>query len=122
MTKYKKGSNGEYKVAQYLWDDGWVVARQASSGGVGHEAADIIAIKGSRVLALEVKTSSKDDYRFDLDDQLETLHKRIGFDDGVYGGCYYVLVRGQRFYYIDMDTDVITPNTDKDKMIKLIRP
>lgn len=121
MSNYKSGASEEYKLAKYLWEDGWMVVRQAASGAVRHEAADVVAIKDGRVLVFEVKSSKKDDYRINVDDQLFELSDRIGlYRPSVQGGCYYA-IRDPQWMVADIDIDVLTPDTPKEKLINVIR-
>jgi len=116
MNNYKKGARAEYKLADYLWEDGWWVVRQAASGGVGHEACDVLAIKDGRVLVFEVKTG---ELPIPTDDQLEEAVDRINFHS-VTGGCYTVYYDGSMFYYTYASNGRITED-NKKLLIQLIR-
>jgi len=116
MDNYKKGTKAEYELGKYLWDEGWWVVRQAASGGVGHEACDLIALKGERVLVLEVKTG---ELPIAVDDQLEEAERRIQFGNDE-SGCYSVYKGSSIFYYAPASSSQIS-RYNKEPLIKLIR-
>lgn len=116
MNNYKKGARAEYELADYLWNDGWWVVRQAASGGVGHEACDVIALKGDRVLVFEVKTG---ELPIPIDDQLQEAARRIDLSgDG--SGCYAVYRDSNMFYYTTAEAEQISQYS-KEPLIQLIR-
>lgn len=116
MDNYKKGSRAEYGLAKYLWEDGWWVIRQAASGGVGHEACDVAAMKNDEVLLFEVKTG---ELPIRFDDQLNEALHRIRFND-IDGGVYAAYYDGTTFFYVPYSQGVITEN-NKEMLVKLIR-
>jgi len=116
MSEYEKGAGAEYRLANMLWEDGWWVVRQAASGGVGHEACDLIALKGERVLVFEVKTG---ELPIQIDDQLDEARNRIGLSDGM-SGCYAVYEGKSIFYYAPSSVSEIS-RYNKEPLIKLIR-
>jgi Holliday junction resolvase len=116
MNNYKKGARAEYELANYLFEDGWWVVRQAASGGVGHEACDVIALKGERVLVFEVKTG---ELPISIDDQLQEAQSRIHFKDNG-SGCYAVYRDSNMFYYTPASSGQISQYS-KQPLIQLIR-
>lgn len=116
MSNYNQGARAEYKLAKYLWEDGWWVVRQAASGSVGHEACDVAAFEGEEVLLFEVKTG---ELPIRFDDQLVEAEDRIrfkSFDGGVYAAYY----DGSTFYYVPYSQGIITEE-NKEMLVKLIR-
>ena len=68
MTFYQKGANFERSLVRAFWDSGFAAMRAAGSGSAPFPIPDIIAAKGSRVIAVECKTTSKDKFRLDKHD------------------------------------------------------
>lgn len=54
-SKYMKGYVGERELLYKLYDKGYVVLRSPRSGRIGLPTPDIVAIKNSKVYALECK-------------------------------------------------------------------
>lgn len=57
-SKYMKGYLGERELLYKLYDKGYVVLRSPRSGRIGLPTPDIVAIKNSKVYALECKSRS----------------------------------------------------------------
>jgi holliday junction resolvase Hjr len=51
----RKGSAAERELLDTLWENGFAVIRAAGSGSTSHDACDLIAGKGGKALAIEVK-------------------------------------------------------------------
>lgn len=65
MTFYQKGANFERKLVNEFWANGFTAIRAAGSGSAPQPVPDIIAIKDSRVIILECKTTGKETFRLD---------------------------------------------------------
>jgi len=78
MTFYTKGANFERKLVNKFWDNGFTAIRAAGSGSAPQPIPDVIAIKDSRVIILECKTTSKEAFRLDKEDieKLKTFRGR----------------------------------------------
>lgn len=55
-SKYMKGYLGERELLYKLYDKGYVVLRSPRSGRIGLPTPDIVAIKESKVYAIECKS------------------------------------------------------------------
>ncbi|MEM7816302.1 MAG: Holliday junction resolvase Hjc [Candidatus Aenigmatarchaeota archaeon] len=55
-SKYMKGYLGERELLYKLYDKGYVVLRSPRSGRIGLPTPDIVAIKKSKVYAIECKS------------------------------------------------------------------
>lgn len=62
MSKYQKGATFERLLVRKFWDVGFASLRAAGSGSAPLPLPDIIAIKDRRILAIECKTSAKDQF------------------------------------------------------------
>ena len=62
-----KGSKSERELIHIFYDAGWAPLRVAGSGSTQLPAADIIAGKDGRVLAVECKSSGKEKIYIDKD-------------------------------------------------------
>ncbi len=58
MKIYAKGYRAERQLLSFLSTRGYSCIRAASSGGL-HTPADLVAIKGGRILCFEIKSWSK---------------------------------------------------------------
>ncbi len=78
MTFYEKGANFERLLVRQFWDSGFAAIRAAGSGSAPFPIPDVIAIKGSRVIAFECKTTAKESFRLDRADvdKLRTFKSR----------------------------------------------
>jgi holliday junction resolvase Hjr len=68
MTFYSKGANFERSLVNKFWENGFAAIRAAGSGSAPQPIPDVTAIRGSRVIILECKTTSKDSFRLDKSD------------------------------------------------------
>ncbi len=71
----QKGSNAERELVQMLWGSGFAAVRVAGSGVSKYPSPDIVASNGSRILAIECKTTLKDHQYF----HPEQISQLIGF-------------------------------------------
>lgn len=74
-SKYMKGYIGERELLYKLYESGYVVLRSPRSGRIGLPTPDIIAIKNSRIYALECK--SRKEAFIVPKDQLEQLKEWV---------------------------------------------
>jgi len=73
------GTQYENEFERRLWDDGWATFRVAGSDTVDHASCDIIAVKGDRVVAIEVKSLNKKTFPYNVSkdsDQLDIIRRR----------------------------------------------
>ena len=56
---YRKGANAERELMHYLYEKGFSVIRSAGSGKMRLPTPDIVALRGKRKLAIEVKNWNK---------------------------------------------------------------
>jgi Holliday junction resolvase len=78
MTFYTKGANFERKLVNEFWDNGFTAIRAAGSGSAPQPVPDVIALKDTRVIILECKTTGKEAFRLDKEDveKLKTFRGR----------------------------------------------
>jgi Holliday junction resolvase len=93
---YRKGARAERELQARLTEEGFACVRVAGSGHQG-DSPDLIAIKSTKVYAIECKFTSKDFYRISKANvaKLNSFCSR--------GGCKPVIAikftnRGWRFY------------------------
>ncbi len=60
MGSKKKGTRAERELFDMLWSMGFSTIRSAGSGSTPRPSPDLIASNGKRVLAIECKSSKKD--------------------------------------------------------------
>ncbi len=58
MKTYRKGYMAENQLVHILYERGWAVMRAPRSGKISIPSPDIVAIKGGRVVIIEVKSRS----------------------------------------------------------------
>lgn len=56
---YRKGANAERELMHYLHEKGFSVIRSAGSGKIRLPTPDLVALRGKRTLAIEVKNWNK---------------------------------------------------------------
>lgn len=126
--KYTKGARKEYELANYLWEEGWAVTRQASSGGVGHAAADVTAVKDGKIWIFEVKgyESGKGPWDVSSDsEQLCELATRVVPDDETLGDLddievgFAVQFGDIGWWYVYPDTTTWIKEGKRDEMDRI---
>ncbi len=63
MTFYQKGANFERSIVRDFWENGFTAIRAAGSGCAPQPIPDVIAMKGSRIIIIECKTTAKPTFR-----------------------------------------------------------
>jgi len=75
MSRKSKGLNAEREIVHLFWKTGnWAAIRVAGSGSIGYPAPDVLAGNGSKVLAIECK-SSKNGSQYLSDREIDELKK-----------------------------------------------
>ncbi|MFC2162415.1 Holliday junction resolvase Hjc [Candidatus Altiarchaeota archaeon] len=78
-ARYKKGADFERRLVTEFWDNGWAAIRSAGSGTRKQPVPDVIAVKGSKVIACECKTTVKESFSLrDVLSQLNAFHEISG--------------------------------------------
>ena len=74
MSTKSKGTNAERELIHKFWANGFAAIRSAGSGSMKYPSPDILAAKGTRILAIECKVTKKQNKYFEQS-EIEDLLK-----------------------------------------------
>lgn len=116
-------STGSYEreVRDILYDEGWEVYRVAGSGTESGDSCDIVAMKDTLTLLIEVKNYRSGSGNVDcVEDMLQLRRQREKIDN-----CLTVFVHreigGGTWYYEDSEMGLIDPDEEYGKFRDFVR-